>query len=278
MINFFKSFFKSAEDRVNNPVIMAFIISWVVLNWKPVLFLIFSSQNIEGKIAHIGETYKYTNFSLFLPIGIALFYVVCLPYINLGIEYILKYGISKGNTLIKDKAIEKLTNDGEIEYKKIEVEETKKKALEGEDYNEKIKLLNEEVQSLTDKMRDMIKGHSDIIESKDARIKNLEDESRKLTLSYDVMIDELRSELTESKKRQNDIAINYQKQINATMDELNELKRIGGNNQAHINSSSRNTENAATIISLQQKNKILEDEKRKLTETIDGYKRMNPNL
>jgi len=47
---FIISFFMSAKHRLKNPVIGAFIMAWVAVNWRFIAILFFSSKSIEQKI------------------------------------------------------------------------------------------------------------------------------------------------------------------------------------------------------------------------------------
>ncbi|WP_392346253.1 hypothetical protein [uncultured Polaribacter sp.] len=48
-----KSFFESSNERIKNPLIGTFAISWILINWKPVIILLFSKQTIQNKIKEI---------------------------------------------------------------------------------------------------------------------------------------------------------------------------------------------------------------------------------
>ena len=48
--NIINSIKSEANSRMKNPLIASFIFSWVVWNWKSILFLIFANKDIERKI------------------------------------------------------------------------------------------------------------------------------------------------------------------------------------------------------------------------------------
>ncbi len=47
MKDIIKSFFEASRDRIKNPLIGTFIISWIAINWRPIMILIFSEKTIE---------------------------------------------------------------------------------------------------------------------------------------------------------------------------------------------------------------------------------------
>jgi hypothetical protein len=53
MKEFLQSIFKSTQERIKNPFVGAFMTSWVLFNWKPILFLVFSVTSIEYKILYM---------------------------------------------------------------------------------------------------------------------------------------------------------------------------------------------------------------------------------
>ena len=46
---------ESSRERLKNPVIGAFIFSWIAINWRIILLLVYSDQAIEDKIRIIEE-------------------------------------------------------------------------------------------------------------------------------------------------------------------------------------------------------------------------------
>ncbi|HEY1193399.1 hypothetical protein [Flavobacterium sp.] len=97
---FIQSTFESYKDRVKSPFVGSFALSFILFNWKAFLVLLYSDLSIIVRIKYIEISYCSTE-NFVWPIVIALFYVVVLPYINLGIDYILGY-YTKSNQDKKD--------------------------------------------------------------------------------------------------------------------------------------------------------------------------------
>ena len=91
---FIQSTFDSYRDRVKSPFIGSFALSFVLFNWKAFLILLYSDLSIIRKINYI-ELYHCSVENLIWPVVIALFYVIVLPYINLGIEWLLNHYTNK---------------------------------------------------------------------------------------------------------------------------------------------------------------------------------------
>src|SRR5690606_29133259 len=99
-----KSFFETSRDRIKNPLIGTFIISWIAINWRPITILLFSVETVENRIDYIETTYTsfYTYF--LIPFGIALVYVLILPYFMWAVdEVIRKSTIGRKKNVLKQQ-------------------------------------------------------------------------------------------------------------------------------------------------------------------------------
>lgn len=74
------------DDRMSNPVLGTFSLSWILLNWKVFLILIFSTKSIEDKILHIESNLVNWMTMLWLPLIFTVGYLFLLPWILLGIQ------------------------------------------------------------------------------------------------------------------------------------------------------------------------------------------------
>jgi len=88
-----KSFFESSRERVKNPFIGTFAISWIFINWKPIFILLFSELKTEKRIQEIELNHTSIKYNLVLPFIISLVYVIVLPYIMWLIDELVKKSI-----------------------------------------------------------------------------------------------------------------------------------------------------------------------------------------
>lgn len=68
-------------DRIKNPFYGAFIFSWLVFNWKPVLLLLFSKKSIDIVIADL-SFYCDMNRQFFYPAAATLALVFFVPILS----------------------------------------------------------------------------------------------------------------------------------------------------------------------------------------------------
>lgn len=171
-----QSFFKITEDRIKNPFIGAFMTSWLLFNWKPILFLFFSSKNIEQKILYIETSFSDINYIIWLPLLSTIFYVLILPYINLLFDLVLKYSLFKKNISLIEKQTQTIENQKKLAIEEIKLEEAKTEFRERNTHNKLVEelqrkntvyedLLNSEKQKnqkLVDDLKQELKKREDI--------------------------------------------------------------------------------------------------------------------
>lgn len=77
----------SVVERVSNPLIAAFVFSWLCLNWKIILILFLSKKDIEFRIMDMIDA-GGVLVSLVFPAISAISYVVVMPHL---VEYAYKF-------------------------------------------------------------------------------------------------------------------------------------------------------------------------------------------
>lgn len=89
----FKDVLDNAKERLKNPLSGAFLWSLIIFNWRPIVILLFSDRSIEHRIIDINHDYctGWAAIIMFgVPLLMALFYTIALPWIMLQIEKILQ--------------------------------------------------------------------------------------------------------------------------------------------------------------------------------------------
>ncbi|MGF1836784.1 hypothetical protein [Photobacterium sanguinicancri] len=89
---------KSFEQRLTNPVLGAFSISWVLINWKVIMFLLSSNKDIELKITYVEENYFDVNHIVIYPILSTVFITIIIPWISYIVQSLQEY-VNKKRTI-----------------------------------------------------------------------------------------------------------------------------------------------------------------------------------
>ncbi|MTH14477.1 hypothetical protein [Flavobacterium sp. LC2016-01] len=108
-----KEFIETSKERLKSPFSGAFLWSFGIYNWRPFFLLMFSDASMEDKIVVINHEYCKPGAILW-PIGLALFYIVILPFIMWLIDWpvvfakkirLAKVYENKNNVIIEKIAI-----------------------------------------------------------------------------------------------------------------------------------------------------------------------------
>nr|WP_321235279.1 hypothetical protein [uncultured Psychroserpens sp.] len=145
MKNFIKTFFETSSERIKNPFTGAFMISWIIFNWRALLLICFSNLSIEERINQINLNYVSIYSNLIFPLLLAIIYIGLIPYIMVVFDKILKKSVIERKGNLKEQMIIDLKAKQEITLEENKLEELKA------DYREKIEL-NEIIQDLQEKI------------------------------------------------------------------------------------------------------------------------------
>ncbi|MGS4345078.1 hypothetical protein ACKUSY_05600 [Myroides odoratus] len=180
MKDFLGSIFKTTEERLKNPFVGSFIISFIAFNWKPILIVIFSNIPIEDRVSYVSNNYSDVAYLLVLPLLLSLFYVLFLPKIMCWIDENTFESFKKRNKhLYSSKEID-IQGQISIAEKEVELENKKAESKDKADLNAEIKNLKNTISSKDLEIENLKSISEDInkvnLESskKDKTIKELE--------------------------------------------------------------------------------------------------------
>ena len=148
MTEFIKALFANATERIKNPLIGTFFMSWIVFNWKAILFLLFSVNDIETKLTILSDKYYNLGNLIFYPLLVALGYIFLLPYITLGIDFLLKHSNNKQSERIQKNKLISIDSQITIALKNIDLEQKQTEYRERRNINVNIEVLNKTIQEL----------------------------------------------------------------------------------------------------------------------------------
>jgi hypothetical protein len=258
MKELFKSFLKTTEERIKNPFIGSFITSWILFNWKPILYLIFSSKDIEQKILYIETTFTIIWCLLIFPLLSAIFYVLILPYLNLLFDWLLRYSSLKKNISLIDKQKQIIQNQKELAIEEIKLEEAKTEFRERKTHNKLLEdlqlknTINEELLEL----------------EKNTNQKIIEELKRELKKREDMTLAELKN----SEKRYNQSRMEMNTLNDKLFEKDNELQKfksmLNNENYSKNRGSIVSFDNGIELIESFEGNKIIySDNKTKIIYT-----------
>lgn len=145
MKEIFQSLFESTNDRLKNPIIGSFIISWIIFNWRAIAFFFFSNKNIEYKIEHINLNYSNFNNLFLFPIITSLIYITIFPYVLMTLDKLISLAVKTRKNSVKDLIIFDLKNKQKIAEEESELENIKASFRDKKDLNYRIEILTNQI-------------------------------------------------------------------------------------------------------------------------------------
>lgn len=203
MKEFIKSCVDSYSERIKNPLIGTFSISFILYNWRPIFILLFSDFAMEEKISII-DTYYCNYQALFWPIIITLIYVLIIPYFNLIIDRIL--GLSKSEKYkVRNKIIDEnmeirkkqAKNEKEIADLRAGTNETNELQARIEVLTQENNLKSNQITEIIEKnnldttsYNDAFKANSSLIKQLEIELKKVDHENSELRKQNAILKDE----------------------------------------------------------------------------------------
>ncbi len=189
-------------ERLNSPFIGCFIISWVLINYKEVLFFFFSNENINIRISLLESVHSNYYTFILKPLLLSLAFIITHPIISViifwwqerlrDIKRKIKLSIENGAVIpmeeyrkLESQTSEKLTKNNEMTLgyeNKIE-----KLSLRNKDALLKIKEYRQDNQQLRKRISELDFINTDNMKFKDdisqyrTTIDNLKSELKKLS-------------------------------------------------------------------------------------------------
>lgn len=142
MRDFITNFFKVSNERLKNPLLFSFLISWIVFNWKSIFTLLLSESKIEDRIHYITENFNKIEYTLYYPLIVSVGYVLLLPYFTWLIESLVQFAkIGRKQNSVKEQ-LSDLRDKQKIAREEFKYEQERAG-------NAEISQLNSSIQDLT---------------------------------------------------------------------------------------------------------------------------------
>jgi len=149
---FIISLFESSKERLKNPIIGAFLISWAAVNWRIVLTILLSNKSIEDRIEIINTQYSDFLYVVWLPLIFALFYLLVLPYVMSLFDWLSVWAITYRKKISHGHRMKDLENRLEIATEERQLELIKQGSPDVSKLKDEIEQLEKEKEDLLYKL------------------------------------------------------------------------------------------------------------------------------
>lgn len=160
-----KEFIETSKERLKSPFSGAFLWSFTIYNWRPILLLMFSNASMEDKIVVINHEYCKPSAILW-PISMAVFYIVVLPFIM----WLFDWPVVFAKKIRLSKVYE---NKNNILQEKIDIAAKTLELRNAETGNKEIQNIQEENATLKDQIFTLQESIKQINESNKITIDSL---------------------------------------------------------------------------------------------------------
>ena len=142
MKEFISNLFKVSNERLKNPLLFSFLITWIVFNWRAIFTFLLSDKKIENRIDYISENFNEIQYTLYYPLIFSVGYVLILPYFTWLIEVLVQFAkIGRKGNLIKEQ-LSDLQDKQKIAREEFKYEQEKAGNVEISQLNTKVQELN----------------------------------------------------------------------------------------------------------------------------------------
>ncbi|MFX0157705.1 hypothetical protein [Klebsiella pneumoniae] len=240
----YASFKQTALERVKNPVLGAFVFSWIGFNWEILAILFFSKEPIETRLIYICQNYDII-FNLMGAISITTLICFFLPRVN---KFFTKVQDEPNSDAVlvrlnaKIKVAQKLQDIAELEARKKLAEKKEDKFIDNDIYqikdensklNKEIESMNEQISSLNTSLikSDVSAKHfKERADKAESLAKELNEKISEYILSEKKLKDELSQERQNAENsfnasyKRDEQMIEFSNEIQNRKDEISNLK------------------------------------------------------
>ena len=146
MSDFIESINNGFKSRLKNPILGGFIFSWLVINWRPIVYIILSDDPVIDRFKFINVHYLNIGNLFWWPFVTSIGIFIALPYLMAMLDFFT----GRGRILRKKQKSVEVENDLRLEISRVrvmqELEDVKAKYLDRESLNDEIKELKSALQ------------------------------------------------------------------------------------------------------------------------------------
>ncbi|GAB5417909.1 MAG: hypothetical protein Crog4KO_23430 [Crocinitomicaceae bacterium] len=219
MKDFIDNFLNASKDRAKNPLIGAFVLSWIIFNWKPLSILLFSNKSIEQKIDIIQPKHGLSEPNFWIPFGIAVFYVVGIPYLMILIDLLTDQSFAKRKQMASDRRVKELNESRRVVETEVELEKLRTEFKDVSRLNDRNKELETRLEQLN-KTIDELNADIFNLKNENNSLKSKVRESETVENSIEVKDLEKKIDPDEIKRQKNRLAIRLRGKLKDKIDEF----------------------------------------------------------
>jgi hypothetical protein len=242
------SVIENFKERIRNPLLGSFAITFLIYNWRPIFILLLSERPVEERVSFLEDNY-ISYETLYIPLIVSVVYVLLVPYLSSLIEYATDAAVIARRSRVyraRKDILSYKKNEAIIEW---EISDAKAGSKELENLNFRISELTKTIED-NEAFSRVLSTDKESLRSQ-IEIFNLElNEERKALKDKDQYISELQQAIEIlSNNSDEDIVLEFIA-TKLTTNELEIIEDIAFNKISHINENSFQRSTTALLIQI----------------------------
>jgi hypothetical protein len=215
-----ETLFSTANQRIKSPFFGSFVFSWILVNWKPITYFIFSNDKVSVKIEKIEKSYEFIQNALFSPLLLSFIYVVCFPYVN---GFIYKLTLKADKSKRKEEhslKIDQIDKSITLAGKEKSLEDKRSGNKDVSQLNEKIDLLNKD----NERLKETIQNKDEAISDYGEQLDKVTSEKQNIDIKLSKMVQDFEKSNIELKHQLEFRAFKKEKSFEAFLSIIESIK------------------------------------------------------
>lgn len=171
---FILSFLEASRERLKNPAVGAFVLTWISINWRFVAILFFSDSLLEERINLIEECYLTLPLTLWYPLITTGIYLLVLPNLMAVVDSLTRWAINLRKHISNALKLKDILAKQEIAVEERQLELIEEGSPDISKLNERMEILEKEKQELLSQLNDKKLGG--ILEQQEKAVEKRETE------------------------------------------------------------------------------------------------------
>lgn len=139
-----EAMFKSSKERIRNPLIFSFIISWIIYNWNWILIMFYSKLTIEEKIDIVKPIDGILwSLGFWYPLFFAFIYTLVLPYLLILVDNLTNHSFDGRKRASSDRRLIELKYSLKVVAAEVMLERERTEHKDISELNKQVKSAKE---------------------------------------------------------------------------------------------------------------------------------------
>ncbi|KAF2508367.1 hypothetical protein EYY60_14650 [Flavobacterium zhairuonense] len=158
-----KEVIDSSKERVKTPISGAYLLSFILWNWRPITLLLFENTTITQKIIVINSEYCDV-MALIGPFLLGIFFTVGIPYIMTVIDFLLAPAKKKRLRTIYQAKNNELSEQIELVVKELELQDKRTRSKTTDDFEKEISALQNRLDTINNSNKSIVDDYENKIQ------------------------------------------------------------------------------------------------------------------